>query len=121
MIDNDRIEEETLNERSEEARARAEKVLGKGVHPAAVERLFELWPEAEVGVRHFAQRGDDGIPLRTTRVEIWNKPMRSPGAYPVTAYASCRTDTDQWNRRFGIDLAFRRALRSVKTAYRQHH
>jgi hypothetical protein len=96
------------------------KVLGRAVHPKAIDRLLELWPEAYVEVTHYSAR-HDGVPLRCTRVHIWSGPSptrtnseRPTGSERRTGTARCRLDCDVWDRRRGIDLAFRRALKKVK-------
>lgn len=106
-----RLDEEAANERMEEARARAEQVLGKGVHPAAVERLFEVWPEAQVAVAHERELRAHSY----TYVEVWigNKSARDkPHGLHVTRNAKCHPD-DQFNRRTGVRIAFDRCLREV--------
>lgn len=90
-------------------RERAERVLGKAVHPRALDRLFELWPEAEAQVRH-------GTFEHQSRRKHWTEvtlhkpqPVR---ADVVSRRAYVHSD-DQRDRRKGIDIAFRRALREV--------
>lgn len=106
-------------------RALAARILGYAVHPYAVDRLFEVWPEAQVEVRH--DRVWRGIPfkgnrrqLRRTVVEIWEgeknpKPLpkgQKPNHRHVTRQAICAAE-DTFERAKGIDIAFRRALREA--------
>lgn len=86
---------------------KASRALGKAVHPEALNRLFELCPTAFVKVvhRHYLPGAD-----RWTEVRIYPNP---DGGVPVQASAIPHPN-DQYNRRYGIDLAFRRALRKVK-------
>lgn len=99
------------------------KVLGKGAHPRAINRLVELWPEAHVIVSHRSRRYD-GEDRRDTTVWVFeHKPSAAqaenpwlivdPGMNRVVGRAECMLRFDHWNRRFGISLAFRRALRRV--------
>lgn len=86
----------------------ARRVLGTAVHTKALQRLFELWPEADVQVTYGRYDG-----RRTTTVII----LHHPGAYAafgnvVRGKAHC-DPSDQFVRRVGIDLAFRRALRKI--------
>lgn len=102
----------------------AERVLGKAVHPAAIERLFEVWPKAQVEVRHsyFMGSRPSGrrVELRRTVVEIWEgekNPILLPAVYPinhrhVTRSAVCHPE-DTFDRRVGIRLAFDRCLREA--------
>jgi hypothetical protein len=88
--------------------ARNRRVLGKAIHVAALMRLHELWPEAVVKVRH--GRSNVFGKRYWTRVTI----MRSgPGTGSVYATAKCAPG-DSFNRRYGISLAFRRALDKVR-------
>lgn len=98
----------------------AARVLGKAVHPFAVNRLFELWPEAQVAVRHGETR-HDGADLRFTEVEIWEGERTAgtdPGSWAgvntrhVTRRATCHP-ADPFDRRTGIRLAFDRCLREA--------
>jgi hypothetical protein len=95
-------------------RQRAELVLGNAVHPAALDRLFELWPTAHVVVRHSLQF-NDGVPIKVTHIEVWDRPPGEAGPYPELGIAKCRLDVDSWERRRGIGLAFKRALLRVKS------
>lgn len=93
---------------------RLRRALGSAVHSGAVKRLLELWPDASLEVRHFDSRYD-GEPLRVTEIDIWDcRPdMEQAGRRSVRGRAECMVAYDQWDRRRGIDLAFRRALRRV--------
>lgn len=103
----------------------AEKVLGKAVHPDALTRLLELWPEAQVEVRHDRTwRGvlftGKRVQLRRTTVEIWEgekNPIplpedQRPNHRHVTREAVCHSG-DTFQRREGIRIAFERCLREV--------
>lgn len=95
-------------ERSWIARQKAWKVLGYAVHPAALNRLFELAPEAIVRVRHNRTWHD----ARQTVVYIqW-----VPGNRLCTKYGAvtCHS-SDQYVKRVGIDKAFRQALKKLAT------
>jgi len=90
------------------ARELAERVLGKAVHPQAIDRLFELEPDAEVEVEH----APAGMRPRFTVVRIGRKEGRLQLA---AAEATC-SPSDQFDRRRGIRLAFGRALRQLSEA-----
>ena len=79
--------------------------LGKAVHLAAVARLHELWPEASIGVEHFIEDH-----WRITRVTI--RRDDSASGY-VRGESICHPD-DRYERKFGIEQAFRRALDMVR-------
>lgn len=96
---------------------RSRRVLGKGVHPAAIMRLHELWPDAVVRVGHgydYALSHPDRPTMEVVRV-TWVRIFERPGAPggPVLGESRCRED-DAYRRDYGIDLAFRRALRKVR-------
>lgn len=95
-------------DRQDTAIERARRVLGHAVHAKALQRLFELWPEADVKVVYGRYDG-----RRTTTVEIKPWANATPWAGFVRGEAQCDS-SDQFNRRYGIDLAFRRALRKLK-------
>ncbi len=86
-------------------REKAERCLGKAVHPKALDRLFELAPEAEVGVHHHVSTWD-GRQITTVTIGL-------PVGHEIHATAKVHP-RDQFRRRYGIDLAFRRGLRKVK-------
>lgn len=86
---------------------RAHRVLGRAVHTKAIRRLFELWPQADVSVVYSRYDG-----RRTTVVEIKPYPEATDWAGIARGEAHC-DQADQFVRRVGIDLAFRRALRKV--------
>lgn len=106
-------------------RVLAGRVLGKAVHPEAINRLFEVWPEAQVEVRH--DRTWRGIPftgkrvqLRRTTVEVWEG-EKNPIPLPkdqaanyrhITREAVCHPD-DTFRRSDGIRIAFDRCLREA--------
>lgn len=84
------------------------RILGKAVHPNALRRLHELWPNAVVRVLHGEEFPGQ---VRGTTVRIYERPG-VPGG-PVYGVAICHPN-DQWDRRRGIELAFRRALAQVR-------
>ena len=96
------------------------KVLGGAVHRKAIDRLFELWPEASIHVARYTA-SNDGVPLKVTVVEVYrfNPEDNREGMATVYGRARCRLDTDTFNRHYGLDLAFRRALREAKRAARK--
>ena len=108
-----------------EAEDRADCILGKAVHRAAHARLFELWPLAIVNVSHHTEhaiirgarldtpRSDERNHRQITVVRIENPDE----GYVVYGMAECAPG-DQWDRKKGIDLAFRRALDKVRTRVR---
>lgn len=100
-------------------RARAERVLGLAVHPKALDRLFELCPEASVRVRHLQlwdpmdhwyERANGKIVPNITRVTEVQIDVPQEGV--ALAFAECHPE-DNYVRRRGIELAFRRALKLV--------
>lgn len=101
--------------RSEEHK-RAALRLGNAVHPGALGRLYELWPRADVRVQHRTERvlviarmdGNVYEERQTTLVAI-----RLAQRSPAIGVAVCHPG-DQWERRRGIELAFRRALNIVR-------
>lgn len=102
-----------------EAHEKAAMALGSAVHPAALDRLFELCPEAVVRVRHqslgvlgatWYERANGAVvpyAFRTTVVQI--DLARGDVVY---GRARCHPE-DNYDRRKGIELAFRRALKRV--------
>lgn len=116
--------------------AKAAHTLGCAVHRGALERLYELFPEATVTVEHETMRVPlaSDTPIRmdgprdraqhSTRVWIdlegdWQPGCgrRRPG-HAIFADAVCHPD-DNFDRRKGIELAFRRALEHARFSYRQ--
>lgn len=108
-------------------KAHNRRALGRAVHPAALDRLHELFPDATVTVEHVIYRVPlaPDAPVRmggprdrrqhATRVWIdlegdWqpNQGVSRPSS-SIYADASCHPD-DNFDRRKGIELAFRRAL-----------
>lgn len=106
---------------SEQARERNARVLGKAVHPDALARLHELFPEAHVSVQHESYvrelpHGEMRMgrrcypnPERETHVLI----ELGDGYPPIMGTAFCHP-LDNFDRRKGIQLAFRRALDAVR-------
>lgn len=85
----------------------ATKVLGNAVHRGALKRLFELWPEAKVEVKHYRYRYGEQVRPKATRVTIVY------GARGVHGHSECGHG-DQFSRKTGIQIAFRRALQKVR-------
>lgn len=99
---------------------RNRRTLGKAVHPAALARLHELWPEARVKVSyHHAwlspadQRKFGGVSRKLTVVCI-ERGVTVNGVLPPRVYGTAtKHPHDRDDRRYGIELAFRRALWAV--------
>lgn len=114
---------------SDQARERNARVLGKAVHPAALDRLHELFPEARCSVEHEAtpvelphgtQRMSRRFyqrPSHETRVFIDLDGDRRPGG-AIFGTATCHHE-DNFDRGKGIELAFRRALDIARRNYRR--
>ncbi len=102
--------------------AKAAHTLGRAVHRDALARLFELHPKAVVHVEHKALarplpwgsrrmgRMNYATPERITLIQI-----DLDGTMRTVAYgkAKCHPE-DNFNRRTGIELAFRRALADAR-------
>lgn len=100
---------------SEACRHLAKRRLGKAVHPLALNRLYELWPEAHVQVSHVTSQL--GGP-QWTSVWIWQRYGESkPAGECIVRHANVHPH-DQRNRRYGISPAFRRALREVSRRHK---
>lgn len=78
-----------------------ERALGLAGHPQAIERLLELWPSAHVWVTYAVHGG-----RRVTLVGIAPSQATTPMFFG-RAYCS---PPDQFSRRRGREIAFRRAL-----------
>jgi hypothetical protein len=94
---------------------RAGRVLGHAGHPRAINRLVELWPQARVLVAHGYEAQIIPLPSpfrgrRATRVVI--REDDAEDARWVGGEALC-SPSDQFCRRRGIEIAFRRALRRL--------
>lgn len=110
------------------AQERNARVLGKAVHPAALARLHELFPDARVAVEHEAtpvelphgtQKMSRRVyqrPSHETRVFIDLDGDRRPGG-TIFGTATCHHE-DNFDRRKGIELAFRRALDIARRNYK---
>lgn len=85
----------------------AERVLGKAVHPRALDRLFELEPEAEVQINHSPAKMEP----RFTVVRI----TKHDGTCKMAVADATCSPADQFDRRRGIRLAFGRCLREMVT------
>lgn len=95
------------------ARDRVEKVLGKAVHPLAIDRLLVLWPDVHVEVTH-SDGYHDGVRSKVTRVSLFDRDPNGPEVgEQATGEARCRLDHDNWVKRRGITLAFNRAMKQV--------
>lgn len=104
------------------AREKAGHVLGKAVHPAALDRLYEIWPNAFVEVLHERiaddtkpWRMDQSIPTkRVTEVVIYATGFHEGLPMPEarTGRAVCHPN-DNFERRQGIKMAFDRAFKQV--------
>jgi hypothetical protein len=113
---------------SEQALERNARVLGKAVHPAALARLHELFPEARCSVEHEETpielpRGTRKLERRfyqrlshETRVFIDLDGDGRPGGV-IFGTATCHHE-DNFVRRKGIELAFRRALDIARRRHR---
>lgn len=107
-------------------RQHAGRVVGKAVHPGALDRLFELYPDVKIDVRHdvelyYTGRHMDDLSQdarRTTRVTFWLTGRRGSTERYVFADAKCHPN-DNWDRRAGIKLAFDRALAAARKTHRQ--
>lgn len=114
---------------SEQAKERNARVLGKAVHPAALARLHELFPSARVNVEHEATpvelpHGTQKMsrrfyqrPSHETRVFIDLDGDKRPGG-TIFGTATCHHE-DNFDRRKGIELAFRRALDIARRNYQR--
>jgi hypothetical protein len=94
-----------------------QKILGRAVHPQAIGRLVEVWPEAEVQVRHDTMVIYPHVPLRRiesprTTVEIWQGEKSPEGRQHVIREARCYVE-DTYDKRVGIRVAFDRCLREI--------
>jgi len=106
--DNAPIPEGLADKVQPSARELADRVLGKAVHPAAVDRLFAVWPEAIVEVTHSPATMEP----RFTVVSIKRDAEAAKTDGHVTREATC-SSLDQFDRRAGIRIAFDRCLREA--------
>jgi hypothetical protein len=104
----------------ETARADARLIVGKAVHDDALDRLFELWPSALVRVQHNSEHIPDLTRMDgCTRDERRHRQITvvsiddPDSGYTVFGRAECAPG-DQWDRKLGIAMAFRRALVKVR-------
>lgn len=109
------------------ARIRNRAVLGRAVHAGALNRLHELFPNARVNVEHEATPvelpyGTQRIsrrfyrrPSHATRVFIDLDGDKRPGG-TIFGLATCHHE-DNFDKRKGIELAFRRALDIARRNY----
>lgn len=91
----------------------ADRVLGNAVHPNALDRLFEIWPDAHVEVQHDPPntRG------RGTRITIYafDPATASAGVPPAQVKGAVTTwHRDQFVRKVGTRTAFQRALKKLQ-------
>jgi hypothetical protein len=98
---------------------RARRVLGKAVHPDAVSRLFELWPQARVFVKHTIMEltPEEVFKGGTRRIAtmVWIVKYPDDPDSPRVMGIAIKHPNDHWDRRRGIELAFRRALGLVRS------
>jgi hypothetical protein len=99
------------------AYARNRRVLGKAVHPLALVRLHELWPQARVFVRHHwteptPEESLEGSTGRRITV-VWIVKHPDDPDSPHRGGRAFKHPSDPWDRRRGIALAFNRALKDV--------
>lgn len=106
------------------ARDRNSATLGAAVHPMALARLHQLFPDARVKVRHettevprHSRMSDYRVlPEHETRVYVDLDGNDNPSA-TIFGKAICHP-ADNYDRRKGIDVAFRRALDIARGAHR---
>lgn len=108
-----------------EAEKRNAAVLGKGVHPKALHRLHEMYPNARVTVRQeiTTERLPESDIIRMDgprfRDHHWTQvfiDLANVGSACVDGAAYCHPG-DNFNRRKGIEIAFRRALAEARQLY----
>jgi hypothetical protein len=106
---------------SGESYERVRRPLGYAVHPDAINRLLELWPDARVLVSHGYERQILPGPTlpgfrgqRATRVVI--RESDDENSRWIGGEALCSPE-DQFSRRRGIEIAFRRALRGLSSGH----
>lgn len=111
------------------AEARNANVLGKAVHPDALHRLHELFPDARVTVRQIATPLE--LPHGTQRMgnRYYAKPEHETHVViellglgrnrVVEGFAICHP-LDNYDRRRGIALAFTRALDEARRVHDPH-
>lgn len=115
-----------LLEPAELAESRNKNVLGKAVHPAALKRLHELFPLAHVHIRHAEYPVE--LPYGTQRMDSRHYAQPEHETYVIIdltgegrpgtgdkaiGLATCHP-LDNFDRRKGIKLAFRRALEQAR-------
>lgn len=84
------------------------KVVGPGVHPRAIGRLVEVWPEAVVEVKH----SPAAMSPRFTVVDVVKSPDHRKTEGHVSRAATCSRE-DQFVKATGIVVAFDRCLREA--------
>lgn len=105
------------------------RILGKAVHPDALARLHELYPNARVRVQHESHLRE--LPTGSQRMDrrCYSNPERETYVYidldgedrpgeTIFGMASCHP-ADNFDRRKGIKLAFGRALEIAWRKYRR--
>lgn len=110
------------------AEARNRKVLGRAIHPQALARVHDFWPDAYITVRHTYERlPDDREPQRmdstptlTRQITTVTIRPRKGDALYISGTAECHPH-DQWVRRDGVRLAFNRALERLRKSERQRN
>lgn len=97
-------------------REKSERALGRAAHPAAIQRLYEIVPDAEVSVVH-----GEGIDTRSTGRRFSQAPLKTryttvtvstPGGDLVADTAWFYRPV-QFDRRQGIKFAFARVLKGI--------
>jgi len=105
------------------------RVLGAAVHPGAIRRLHELFPDAFVKVRHETNKIELPHGSRKMSNMYYAQPEHETYVYidldgdrrsggTIWAKAVCHP-LDNFDRRKGIELAFRRALDIARKNHQQ--
>lgn len=102
----------------------AEKVLGNAVHPEALRRLFEIWPEAYVEVKRdphdYRERYDGRFLGRSTTATIYAFDPQSDAGTPATVRTKVTCHyRDHFVKAQGIRKAFNGALRELVVIQKQ--
>lgn len=100
----------------------AEQVLGKAATPEQLDELFQLHAAAHPVVTHdvvdeIQIRGAWWHNLKRTTVEIYDHhpaAFQGPPAMLMVKTVAIKSPDDQWNKRRGVEVAFGRALRSLR-------
>jgi hypothetical protein len=110
------------------SREKSERALGKAVHPAAIQRLYEIFPDAEVQVLHGSSPHPllpDGVTWGDLDVRPVRRFSEEEPRYRWTTVTVSTPDGDvlantvsfyppvQFSRRRGVSFAFRRLLKDI--------